>query len=94
MQKPRSLALLGMTTSQGLTTIWDSVRNLADLSVNDSSALPAIAFVTGSAVYLYRGLCSAAVLAAVVGRLAHPARAGYPRDSQQDADATNDIDAF
>jgi hypothetical protein len=40
-QEPRSLALLGMTTG------WDAVRNLDDLSVNDSSALPAIAFMSG-----------------------------------------------
>ena len=46
-QEPGSLALLGMTTG------WDSVRNLADLSANDSSALPAIAFVSGSGFYLY-----------------------------------------
>jgi len=49
-------------------------QSVADLSFNDSGALPAIAFVGGSAVYLYIGLGSAAVSAAVVVRPARTLR--------------------
>ena len=68
-------------------------QSAGDLSFNDCGALSAIAFVGGSAVYLYIGLRSAAVSAAVV-RASRPtrARAGCPRDSRQDAGATK-IDA-
>ena len=51
-QEPRSLASLGMTTSGGAKK-GRLIGNLVDLSFNDSGALPAIAFVGGSAVYLY-----------------------------------------
>ena len=94
-QNCRFLASLGMTTVEyagderiRANRVWLTFRSL-----NDCGALSAIAFVVGSAVYLYKEFCIAAVSAAVVrASRPHTARAGCPRDSRQDAGATK-IDA-